>query len=143
MSSAFAKEGCTIQRAQPYSWKIFHSTESDEIPNAFYTHRYPFCDVFVMKKNKDRFVLKDKTGQNAWPNEYYTTSQVDNICTKQFGDFELRCPGAAEEYLDRTYGGNWATVGATHFFCHKSAGLLQSTDFEIEGSMYQPALPFF
>lgn len=142
LNSNFASAGYIIQRAQPYSWKIFHATDSDEIPNVFYTHRYPFCDVFVMKKKKDRFVLKDKTGQNAWPNEYYTLSQVENISQRQFGDFELSCPGSAEEYLDRTYGENWASVGVTHFFCHKSAGLLRPTDFQIEGSMYQPALPF-
>ena len=143
LSSTFSSVGYTIQKAQAYSWKIFHATESDEITNAFYTHRYPFCDVFVMKKQKDRFVLKDKSGQNAWPNEYYSSSQLENITPRRFGDFELNCPGSAKEYLDRTYGEDWATVGVTHFFCHKSGGLLRSTDFEIEGGMFQPALPFF
>ena len=68
--------GYTLQPAQPYSWKIFHSEQSEQIKNEFYTHRYPFCDVFVMREQKGRFVLKDKTGQNAWPEEFYTKEQV-------------------------------------------------------------------
>ena len=144
MSSIFSTAGYTIQRAQPYSWKIFHASDSEEIPNVFYSHRYPFCDVFVMKKKKkDRFVLRDKTGENAWPNEFYTTQQIENISPKQFADFELNCPGSAEEYLDRTYGDDWASVGVTHFFCHKSAGLVRPTDFQIEDKMFLPATPFF
>ena len=69
--------GYTLQPAQPYSWKIFHSTDSDLIKNDFYTHRYPFCDVFVMREVRGRYVLRDKTGQNAWPSEYYSKQQVD------------------------------------------------------------------
>ena len=69
--------GYTLQPAQPYSWKIFHSSDSDEISNDFYTHRYPFCDVFVMREVRGRYVLRDKTGQNAWPSEYYSKLQVD------------------------------------------------------------------
>ena len=72
--------GYTLQPAQPYSWKIFHSWDSEEIKNAAYTHRYPFCDVFVMRELRGRYVLKDKTGQNAWPNEYYTKDQVGISC---------------------------------------------------------------
>ena len=68
--------GYTLQPAQPYSWKIFHSSQSEQIKNDFYTHRYPFCDVFVMRELKGRFVLKDKTGRNAWPEEFYTKEQV-------------------------------------------------------------------
>ena len=95
-----------------------------------------------MRKKKDRYILKDKTGVNAWPNEFYTESQIKEISARAFGDFTLNCPGSPEEYLDRTYGSNWDTVGVTHFFCHKSAGLVRPTDFDITGSMYQPALPF-
>jgi len=139
----FAREGYTLQRSQPYAWKIFHASESDEIENVYYTHRYPFCDVFMMKKAKDRLVLCDKSGQNAWPNESYTLKQIESITERQFGDFSLCCVSEPEEYLNRTYGDTWPRVGATHFFCHKSAGLLRQSLFEIEPNHYQPALPFY
>ena len=82
LTPIFSELGYRVQRSQPYAWKIFSETESDEIPNEFYTHRYPFCDIFVMRKVKGRFVLRDKTGQNAWPNEFYTESQVENIAER-------------------------------------------------------------
>ena len=143
LTKTFHSVGYTLQRAQPYSWKIFHSTESDKIENEFYKHRYPFCDVFVMRKVKGRFVLKDKTGQNAWPQEYYTDDQIINRTERQFGDYTLCCPSQPEEYLTRTYGDSWAHVGATHFFNHKSAGLLRQVVFDIEADQLKPAVPFF
>ena len=142
LTPIFADLGYRVQRSQPYAWKIFSEKDSDEIPNEFYTHRYPFCDIFVMRKVKGRFVLRDKTGQNAWPNEFYTETQVENITNRQFGDFNICCPGEPEEYLERTYGAAWSRVGATHFFCHKSAGLFRQTVFDIEPEHFRPALPF-
>ena len=138
----FASSGYTIQRSQPYAWKIFHTTDSDVIKNEYYTHRYPFCDVFVMKLSKGKIVLRDKCGRNAWPNEYYLPSQIENISERQYGDYSLCCISEPELYLSRTYGDTWPSVGATHFFCHKSAGLLRSSIFDIEPEQFKPALPF-
>ena len=142
LTRIFSDLGYKVQRSQPYAWKIFSEKDSDEIPNEFYTHRYPFCDIFVMRKVKGRFVLRDKIGQNAWPNEFYTETQVENISSRQFGDFNICCPGKPDEYLERTYGAAWSRVGATHFFCHKSAGLFRQTVFDIEPEHFRPALPF-
>ena len=89
-----------------------------------------------------RFVLRDKVGRNAWPQEYYTEQQVKEISERTFGDFRLCCPGQPEEYLSRTYGDSWPRVGATHFFCHKSAGLLRQTVFDISKDQFAPAFPF-
>ena len=62
---------------------------------------------------------------------------------RQFGDFQLRCPGQPEEYLDRTYGPSWPHTGATHFFSHHNGGLCLSTEFSIaEAASFLPALPF-
>ena len=57
----FDKLGFILQRAQPYSWKIFHAIESEEILNKNYTHRYPFCDVFVMRKSEFDFEFYEGT----------------------------------------------------------------------------------
>ena len=114
---------------------MFHATESDEIQGDFYSHRYPFCDVFVMREVRGQFVLRSKCGRNAWPSEVYS---------RQFrpADLQLVCPAQPELYLAATYGPGWASVGATHFFCHKSAGLLRQTVFDIEPEHFRPALPF-
>ena len=103
---------------------MFHATESDEIPGDFYSHRYPFCDVFVMRQVLGQFVLRSKCGFNAWPSEVYS---------RQFrpADLQLVCPGQPELYLAATYGSGWASVGATDFFSPKSAGLLRQETWQL------------
>ena len=62
LTRIFSDLGYRVQRSQPYAWKIFSEKDSDEIPNEFYTHRYPFCDIFLMKNQRgERFVVADKT----------------------------------------------------------------------------------
>jgi hypothetical protein len=106
-------------------------------------YRFPFCDVFVMREYRNGTVaLCHKSGRNAWPSEYYTGEQLAHAQYRPFGHLQLRCPGQPEDYLDRTYGPSWPSVGATHFFDHRSAGCVISTRFQIEDSMRKPALPF-
>ena len=95
-----------------------------------------------MKRRKNLYVLRDRAGQSAWSNEFYTKEQIENIECRLFGDFLLPCPGSPEEYISRTYGDSWYSIGATHFLNHKSINFMQSTAFSIEECMYQPAKPF-
>ena len=96
-----------------------------------------------MKMRKDKFVIRDKAGQTTWPNEFYYEHEVNSIKSRQFGDFQLPCPGTPGDYLARTYGDNWYTMGATHFLSHNTADIIQSTTFQMEKSFYKPALPFY
>ena len=96
-----------------------------------------------MRKVKQKYVLTDKSGRNAWPNESYSEDQVNNIQERLFGDIQFCCPGDAEKYLSQTYGDSWPSVGATHFFCHKSAGLLRQSVFNIDQHQFAPATPFY
>ena len=143
LAPVFAAKGYRIERSQTYLWKIYHETDSEEVSNKVFSHRYPFCDVFVMKKDGEKIVIRDKAGQNTWKQEYYYDYQIENISTKQFGDFQLNCPDYAEEYLEQNYGEDWAEVGSTQVLCHKSIGKMQSMDFPISGSLFQPAVPFY
>ena len=86
---------------------------------------------------------RDKPGRNCWPEERYSKEQVDTSSLRVFGDFNLRCPGDPESYLDRTYGSSWPSQGSTHYFCHQSAGLCRTTQFSIaEEATFLPARPF-
>jgi len=138
----FFNEGFAIKRSNSYSWKIFHRTQSSEIENRNVNYRYPFCDVFVMKLCKGKYVLKDKIGQSAWTNECYSEDQIHNINYKRFGKYQLPCPGNPEDYLTKMYGECWYSVGSTHSLDHKSVDLMQSSLFQIEEHMYKPAVPF-
>jgi len=142
LAGVFAEHGCGLEKSNSYVWKIFHLTDSEEIEDRVVNYRYPFCDVFVMKWQKNKYLLRDKAGQSAWSNEFYTQEQINSIEYRLFGDFSLPCPGSPEDYLSRTYGESWYTMGATHFLNHKSIDFMQSTAFTIEECMYKPAKPF-
>jgi len=142
LSSELEKAGLSLKRSQPYAWKIYNLVDSVPVNNLNCSHRYPFCDIFVMRKARDWFELSDRSGRNAWPQERYSTDQVACTELRQFGNYLLRCPASPEAYLDQTYGGNWRDVGSTHFFDHRSGGNLRSTQFDITRDMFIPALPF-
>ena len=143
LAPVFEKEGYIVEKSQSYLWKIFHKTDSEEISTTVFSHRYPFCDIFLMKEEGGRIVIRDKTGQNTWKQEYYFPYQIENISPQQFGDYQLPCPGGAEEYLVQNYGEEWGEVGSTQVLCHRSVGKMQSVEFTIENTMFQPARPFY
>ena len=48
-----------------------------------------------------RYELADKAGRSAWPQEWYSSQQVERLAWRQYGDLELPCPGQPELYLAR------------------------------------------
>ena len=82
-------------------WKIFHQVESSALEERNVQYRHPFCDIFIMKKQRGRFVLSDKAGQALWPQEFYWAEDVERRSWEQFGDFTLPCPANPHQYLAR------------------------------------------
>ena len=82
-------------------WKIFHQEESCAIEERNVEYRHPFCDIFIMKKQRGNFVLRDKACQALWPQEFYSAEEVEQLSWEQFGDFTLPCPASPELYLAR------------------------------------------
>ena len=54
-----------------------------------------------------RYVLSDKSGRAAWPQESYSSVQVQSRVWRQFGDTSLPCPQQPEEYLTRWWWWKW------------------------------------
>ena len=73
LSTELEKVGLCLQRSQPYAWKLYSLVDSVPVKNINYSHRYPFCDIFVMRESRDWFELSDKSGRNAWPQESSVT----------------------------------------------------------------------
>jgi len=142
LSSALSAEGLQVQRSQPYALKIFDKTDSEPVNHGSYMHRFPFCDVFVMREKKGLVALCNKVGRNTWPDEVYTLEQIKAVAPRKFGNVFLQCPGSPEEYLNSTYGISWNKKGATHFFNHLDASCVRSTQFEMKSDMFLPAVPF-
>lgn len=136
-----AEHLCLVKN-QSYSWRIFHQWDSEPIKSALLGkgHRFPFCDVFVMRPRRGTWEVRDEEGRNAWPDESYSCQQVDLLEMRLFGDFHLPCPNNPEEYLERNYGKNWSVEGATQWLAHDTGGLFQPTSFAIQN--FSPAKPF-
>jgi len=137
-----AAEHLCLVKNQSYSWRIFHCWESEPIKSALLgdDHRFPFCDVFVMRLRRGVWEVRDEEGRNAWPDETYSCQQVNLVEPRLFGDYLLPCPHNPEEYLDRNYGKKWAVQGATQWLSHDTGGLFQPSSFAIEN--FSPAQPF-
>jgi len=131
--------GCDLCQSNSYVWKIFHLTDSISIENVEY--RYPFCDVFIMKRHKKKYKCNANKSIVMMTNTL--SLDVENREWRNFGDLSLPVPVHAEDYLTRTYGEDWAYMGATHNISHNSRDILTSERFELKDGQFLPALPFY
>ena len=88
------------------------------------------CAVFRHKKAVYKQNWSNSTGE----------LDIEKPEQKLFGDFYLRCPQSAENYLVNTYGENWCNIGATPIFCHITRETKSSIEFDIISN--EPAKPF-
>ena len=103
LSPKLEEEGLKIVQSSSFVWKIFDKVESSAIEERNVEYRHPFCDIFIMKKQRGKFVLRDKAGEALWPQETYLAEEVERLSLswEQFGDFTLPCPANPQKYLAR------------------------------------------
>ena len=131
---------CTVP-ANTFGYRLYHMHDSDELGQSdLLNYRYPFCDIFVMKIHRKKCFIRERIGRTLWPKEKYRICDIEKPEPKLFGDFYLRCPNSAENYLVKTYGENWRNTGATPEFCHKTRETKSSIEFDIISN--EPAKPF-
>ena len=133
---------CEIIEVPTFGYRVYHRTESEKLPSEHHQHRYPFCDIFVMKRKARISSIATGSGKDLWPEEYYHNKDLDTMEKRIFGDVELNCPANAKEYLCRTYGENWFTEGATHNYDHVTQEFANSVKFTLQTKHYEPAKPF-
>lgn len=136
------EKGYDLVEAPSFGYRTFHKSDSERLPSEFQNYRYPFCDIFVMKRTYTKCFIANRCGRTLWPNEFYYNKDIENMEQKPFGAFFLNCPANAEDYLCRTYGEKWRTEGATQFYLHVTGANAKSVKFKLEKVHYQPAIPF-
>ena len=137
-------KGYKICEAESFGYRIFHESNSDPIENELLKYRYPFCDVYVMAKNKKKTkcFIAAAAGRVLWPEEYYFVKDIEKLERRLFGDLFLNCPSNAEKYLSRYYGEDWDKIGATHNYDHITREYINPVSFELLNHHFQPAMPF-
>ena len=133
--------GCEIVKVATFGYRIFHRTNSDKLMGHV-DHRYPFCDIFVMRRRALISDLRCGAARVLWPEEWYDNKDIDNIQTRLFGDIYLNCPANADRYLKRNYGEKWYTEGSTHNYDHITKQYVNAVKFKLEPEHYEPARPF-
>ena len=135
-------KGFEVTEAPSFGHRVFHKTDSDRLPDC-HLHRYPFCDIFVMKTcGGDKCCIENRCGRTLWPNEVYNTKDTKKTERRPFGDLLLNCPANSEDYLSRNYGEEWRTEGATQSYDHTTRSMVKPVRFLLGPEHYQPAKPF-
>jgi lipopolysaccharide cholinephosphotransferase len=125
-----------------FGYRVYHRTESESLRSEYQQHRYPFCDIFIMKRKAMISFIAAGSGRSLWPEEYYHNKDLDKMEKRLFGDIHLNCPANANEYLCRTYGENWFDEGATHNYDHVTQQHVNCVKFKLQTKHYEPAQPF-
>lgn len=91
--------------------KIFPLSGSVLEPGLRY--RYPFVDIFTLVQESRTWVFSSAVTREKWPTEYFAAEDFDDLVRVPFGPLSLWSvrESAAQAYLDRFYGPDWAHNG--------------------------------
>lgn len=110
----FSKCGFTISKVW-LGYKIFY-TKNELIQDENYS--FPFIDVFVFKKDRNKYIFKSKQARDTWPKEYFKSNELFPLKKYKFGLFEVYGPNNYNDTLSRYYGNDWNKV-AYRMYDHK------------------------
>jgi len=102
----FYKKGCRI-RPHFIGYKIFFKNGLKKRG-----YRFPFIDLFVMKKEDDRYAFASKRLHKYWPNSFITEVEWGSIKRIPFGHLMLLGLSGemAHQYLRRLYGNDYNEI---------------------------------
>lgn len=93
-----------------FVYKIF-PLNGDKINSEFnFPYKFPFVDIFVFKKENDKYIGVSDLVRATWPNGYYNLEEVFPLKRYKFNNFTLMGPNNPIPYLDRLYGKDWNTI---------------------------------
>ena len=90
-----------------FGYKIFPKN-GNIIQN--YEWKYPFLDIFIMKKNVDEYSFCNIRSYLSFKNKF-KVDEVYPLKKYKFGNITLKGPGSPLSCLKRWYGDDWNTVG--------------------------------
>lgn len=76
-------------------WKIYKFR--------YFDNEYPFVDIFLYKKEGNKYIMNDEELISYWPNEYYNEDELYPLKKYKFGNNYYNGPNFCLDYLDRMY----------------------------------------
>lgn len=64
---------------------------------------YPFIDIFLYKKDGNKYIMNHQKLRDTWPNEYYLENELFPLREYKFGNGYYKGPNFPLDYLDRMY----------------------------------------
>lgn len=119
--------------------KIFYKKDKKEKGRNF---SYPFCDIFYVHIEKDRYVCSVPSAKETWPNEYYIINDSFPLKEYNFGAYKIYGPKNYEEYFRRSYSDKWDKEGVISYD-HQNERFVKKIVFQLTKSLKEPAFPFY
>ena len=148
LKNTLSENGLVVWKAHHFGYRIYHQSESVPMTGDSsiigLEYHYPFCDIFLMSTKKNKYILAYKSARVLYPDEWYYVKDIESCSLQKFGDYMLPVPANHNQYLNRTYGDDWSTVGSTHNYNHVMKTRMQSETFSLDDSLLcSPAKPFY
>lgn len=102
-----------------------------------YDFKYPFLDVFVTVRDKDKIILRDQGARDSWPKEIYDYNKTFPLKEWEYEDFKLWGPNDPIPLLDTIYT-DWKTKGVKPKFEHTTHDSGEYYEFELLPSSNKP-----
>lgn len=91
--------------------KIRYKTIEFGIIKIYSVHskEYPFIDLFFYTREDDKYLFKEQSHRDIWPNEWFHKSELFPLQKGKFGPLQLNTPFAPIPHIERAFGTNWNT----------------------------------
>lgn len=103
-------------------------------------YSYPFIDVFVFKKYRNKYIFKSKKVRDTWPKEQYKDNELFPLKTYNFGLFKVLGPNNYKDTLPRIYGNDWNKF-AYRMYDHKNEEEVERVKVKLTNEDRMPAKP--
>ena len=109
------KYGCQIMKHfVGYKLSLINGKPAIE-DNSEQPWNYPFVDIFIFKRDGNRYTHSSKICQDMWPKEYMYHHEIYPLKIYKFGKLKLYGIHNPYPYATRYYGDGWETNAVTGF----------------------------
>lgn len=136
LKSLLAKCGYSIVKVW-FGYKIFY-TRMKKVPGEIYA--FPNLDIFVYKRDGDKYIQALKQARDTWPKEWYPCKTIDSLKKYRFGDMVVTGPSDHQKYFDRMYGKDWNEI-AYRQYDHSKEETVESIRVKLRKRDRVPAGP--